>query len=306
LGLAGDADSEIGWGKLRAFRSLLLLHVSAQSWHWFHFGTGSPYAERGALYVVAAASLYLSACFALSLGRRRAKLTPLLALPVLLYQILWTFPNTPNHIYLSVWAMALLAGFGSLSRDTDEDRALQLQTLQWSLVIVLFYSGFQKLFYGSYFQADFLAYQIGTDLTFAEFFRFLLPADELTRLVGIDPSQEGAGPYRTSSLVLLAISNSVYLAEMGLSIALLHPRTRTPAAFIGIAFVASLQGGAREIFFGLLMLNLLLLFPQKSALNRRLLWPLVALYVYVLLASMGILPGYSFFNPSDLPGRVHL
>ncbi len=306
LGLAGDVDPARVRDKVGAFRTLALLHAAVQSWHWFHWATGSPAAERGAVYVVGAASLYLSGCVAISFWRRGAHFAPLLALPVLLYQVAWHFPHTANHFYLSLWVLALLACFGSLSADSDEDNSLQLQTLQWSLVVVLFYSGFQKAVYGSYFQADFLAYQIGTKEIFADLFRHVLPADELTRLRAIDPTQEGAGPYRTTSLALLSISNAVYLAEIGLPLALLHRRSRTVAAWIAIAFVGSLQVGAREILFGLLMVSLLLLFPHEQVLNRRRLWPMIALYLYALLASFGAVPGSSFLNPSDLPGRVHL
>jgi hypothetical protein len=306
LGLAGDPDPALVREKVGAFRSLILLHAAVQSWHWFHWATGSPSAERAAVQVVGAASLYLSGCFALSFWRRGARFAALLALPILLYQMVWHFPHTANHFYLSLWGVAMLACFGSLSADSDEDNALQLQILQWSVLIVLFYSGFQKLVYGSYFQADFLAYQIGTKEIFADLFRHVLPADELTRLRAIDPTQDGAGPYRTTSLALLSISNAVYLAEIALPLALLYRRSRTMAAWLAIAFVGFLQAGAREILFGLLMLSMLLLFLQEGAFNRRLLWSMIALYLYALMASFGVVPGSSLLNPSSLPGRVHL
>ena len=49
LGLAGDCDPALVRDKVGAIRSLLLLHASAQSWHWLHWATGSSAAERAAV-----------------------------------------------------------------------------------------------------------------------------------------------------------------------------------------------------------------------------------------------------------------
>ena len=67
-----------------------------------------------------------------------------------------------------------------------------------------------------------------------------------------------------------------------------------------------IPSGQRDMTRVTRMVNLLLLFPQEQALNRKLLWPMIALYVYVLFASFGMVPGSALLNPSDLPGRYHI
>ena len=53
------------------------------------------------------------------------------------------------------------------------------------------------------------------------------------------------------------------------------------------------------------MTSLLLLFAPKAWLEIAF-WPLVALYLYVLGMSIGVLPGAGSLRLSAVPGRVHL
>ena len=74
---------------------------------------------------------------------------------------------------------------------------------------------------------------------------------------------------------------------------LLQRRTRTLAAAVTIAFMALIQSGARELFFGSLFVNLVLLFYDRDV-NRKLL-PLFGLLLATLVAvRLWLAPGWGF------------
>jgi hypothetical protein len=106
----------------------------------------------------------------------------------------------------------------------------------------------------------------------------------------------GAGPYRTDSWLFIALSNAVYLFEMGAGLALLVSRIRPLVVAAAIGFVIAIEAGARELTFGALMINLLLLFLDGPWVRR--LFPLfVALYAYLVLAEqggLGLLPMFPY------------
>ena len=77
------------------------------------------------------------------------------------------------------------------------------------------------------------------------------------------------GPYRFQSWLGLAISNGVWLGEMGSALLLLSSRFRAFGVAGTFALVAAIELAARELMFGFLFLNLLLLYPSRDW-NRRL------------------------------------
>ena len=86
--------------------------------------------------------------------------------------------------------MAVFAASGAL--------AAGRKNLDWLGVIVLFYSGLQKLLYGTYFRGQFLAFTVAQIDTFRKAMGFLLPAGELARLRSLSPL-DPASAYRTSA-----------------------------------------------------------------------------------------------------------
>ena len=120
------------------------------------------------------------------------------------------FPLAPNHFFVELYAVALLALVGRGARDA----ALALAALRWLAALVLFASGLQKLFYGHYLRGDFLAFMVGRGDRFADLFRWILPAAEVARLQALDPFRDGAGPYRVSQPLFVAVSNLVCIAEL--------------------------------------------------------------------------------------------
>jgi len=214
------------------------------------------------------------------------------AVPVLLIQLIQTFPLTHNHFFLELMAVTILSIVG---RSEPCEEALALQGLQWLCAIVLFHIGVQKVLYGLYFQGELLAFMVGQTDRFASLFAFLLEEGEVERLRSYNVWETGAGPYRVSSIPFLLASNLVYLAELALAPLLLVRRTRNLAAGTAIAVVLAIQLGAREVGFAFLFVNLLLLFPDSDW-NRRLLPAFILLGALALGAALEWLPGHTFME----------
>ena len=244
-----------------------------------------------------AAAVSLTACCALALTRY-GRMAPVLALPPLICRLFWTLPWVPNHTFLVFVCVLLLA---ALDPDRDDEGVLLLQSLRWITIVVLFYTGFQKIVYGYWFRGEFLAWMIshGTDnwrLTFG----WMVPSDEMARLTSLtyDPD---SGPYRVASIPFVLLSNLTYLAEMVLAVLLLLRRTRAVAAVTTVGFVFLIQLAPREFMFFLPFSSLLLLFVPGNW--HRWLAPFyIFCYLYLLAASGGLeLPG-----GTELPGRDFL
>ncbi len=267
---------------LRAFEIILLMHVTARLWIW----AMRPYAGAGASkYVVAVAATGL-ALAALRPVFERLALTAIAL--ILLGKIVATFPETSNHSLLELLGVAL---FAFLDRQCVEEGELLLRACRWMVLIVLFWSGLQKVLYGTYFHAEFLGAFIAFKPSFAQAFGAVLPAAELARLQSL-AARAGAGPFAVNSMLLVVLSNAVYLVEIGLPVLLLWTRTRAAALLAAILFTAALQAAAREIFFAALFVNLLLLFARR-AVNRRLL-PIFALLYLGLLMTRLLAPAVYF------------
>jgi hypothetical protein len=191
-----------------------------------------------------------------------------------------------NHVYLE---LALLFLFALLDLERDGEAATLACGLRWVVALLLVWAGLQKVLYGTYFRAEFLCWMIAQRPPFAEALAFLLPADELSRLVSAGAREVGSGPYRTHAWLLIAASNAVWIAELVLPALLLFRRTRVWGAWLAAAFVLSIQLVAREAMFGLLYSQLVLLVLPGRGYRR--VAPLYALaYAYLALHLLGLAP----------------
>ena len=286
------ADGVGGADNLRAFRLFLLVHAAARS--FLTFPAEAPWWDSGlhATTIVAAGV----AC----LPGMAQRLLPLVAALVAgqLVAAIVVGADTANHVFLELVFLCVCA---LCSVDDDDERALWLPVMRWLVAPFFFYTGFQKIVYGSYFDGQFLTYMAATTDHFHAVFQFAIPEAELERLrafngAPVAPGRYsppvGAGPYRVEAPLFVAMSNAVYLFEMGAGIALLVPRLRALAALAAIGFVVAIEAGARELTFGALMIALLLLFVE-GAWMRRVLPLLLAFYAYLVLADhhgLGWLP----------------
>ncbi len=160
------------------------------------------------------------------------------------------FPFNHNHLYLEFLCLVLLA---LLSIREPEPRKLLLASLKYVMLVRLFYTGLQKCFYGTYDGAEYLGYTIAQKSRFTDLFTFLLPSQEVARLTSLNPQRLGAGPFSVSYFPVVALSNLVYILEMGLPFLLIPARTRL---------------GAREFFFAGLFVMLGSLYLESRRMVR--------------------------------------
>jgi hypothetical protein len=278
LAIAADAGDDPAAARLRPFLRFVLLWGAARSWIWL--GAGAPLAPA----LLAPSAVALTAAAGLAFAPRQEHAAARVALPALVAQLAAGAALAPNHFFVELYAVTLLALAG-------RDAALALRGLRWLAAIVLFHTGLQKLFYGHYLHGDFLAFMVGRGERFADLFGWLLSASEVARLQALDPFRDGGGPYRVAQPLFVALSNGVWLAELALPVALILRATRRAAAAAAVAFVLALQLGARELGFALLFGNLLLLFASP-AWSRRALAPSAAVALVAFAAgALRLAPG---------------
>jgi len=168
------------------------------------------------------------------------------------------FPISANHLYLFAISSFLLI----LLRSTSSDEVESFLRLQVSLTAaVLFWSGLQKCLYGYYFNGMFFTYAITHSRRFEQLFSVMLGSETVKQI------QEGvktSGTYYSENLLIIAISNMVWAAEMLLPLCLFYPPFRKASALLLIGFIACIELGAREFTFGMYMLaSLLLPFSER-------------------------------------------
>jgi hypothetical protein len=284
LGLTGVEAPALAASKLRSFRRFLLLLVAAESWHALHYPA---YREDVALHVGIAVGL--SACAAAGLRPRLERAATALAALLMAVDLASVFPENANHQYVGLLAM-IFTGLAEPGQP-DEPRA-SVQALRWIVPIGFFWAGFQKLWWGYWFGGEFLALRVATDSGFAMALGPLFSADEYARLAALQPGR-GAGPFRTDEPLLLFVSNAAWITEIALAPLLLIHRTRRIAALGVIAFVFAIEIAARELFFGMLMVSLALLYGDRDWNRPALPWLATAIAL-LLASSAGLLPAASF------------
>jgi len=279
-----DVDDEpVRLARIRAFELVFLLILLTEYW-----ARAIPRWEGLAPNYVASLAIATLLCTAaLWVPLRRLAFA---GLALSHASVVWNeFPAAGNHAYLEVMLCTLCAGLDVRRRD---DQVLFLRSVRWLVVLILFYSGVQKLVHGYWFRGEYLAFSLWID-TFRPVIEPLLAPDEYARLITFT-RQPGDGPYLVDSLPLLVVSNGVYVAEMGVALLLLVPRARTLAVCAAMLLLLAIEVGARELFFGLIMVNALLLFPTVDA-SRRFV-PLFAVVLgYLMLVRVGLVPDMVFY-----------
>jgi hypothetical protein len=283
LGLTGRDDDEVAVRKLRAMRRLVLMTLAFEGWVALRY---VPYSESPGFHAAIASALGVFAL--LGWHDRFALVSVGGALALELLTVVSVFPHNANHQYLAIVLLVLIAlafsgsgagasggvpaGAGSGAdtargpRVDPADARAAVAAMRWVVLAGLAWSGVMKLRYGYWLGGEFLSYQIATDPGFARVFAPIVPDAEWTRLVALE-NRIGAGPFRAQAPLLVAVSNLTWLAEIALPIGLLGlfgSRTRTFAMVASIALMIAIQAGAREIFFGGIMVGGLLLFARRD------------------------------------------
>jgi hypothetical protein len=252
--------------KLRTFRTVLFMIVAGEQY---------VHGETATAFVVLV-------CLAASFVRPLARVAVVVTLVLLARIALGLFPGTANHLYLELIALGCLA---IADPDDPADARLLLATLRWITVLVFFYTGLQKLLYGQYFDARFFAYYS----THYEHFRVLhgllseQDAAMLRRFAeDLRLGVEDTGPYLVRSPALIALSNLAWMSELGTALLLFLPATRKWGVPFAILVMVGIESVARELLFGILMLDLILLFVKRDV--GRYLVPSVAIVLLAIVA----------------------
>jgi len=204
---------------------------------------------------------------------------------VLLVRFGFDFPAVANHSYLELLLLFLYLWIDS---SKTEEKELFLQTCRWLTVIIFFYSGVQKLWYGEYVDGRFLTYLAAMADRTRTGFEFFIPPEEFSRLATY-AVQAGSGPFLIDSTLFRLLSNSAWISEFVLGLLLLCRRIWHPAVVFGIFTVFIIEFIAREFTFGILMISLLFLFCRRDVIR-----PLLPVYIvflaYFVAARLGWVP----------------
>lgn len=293
LNLTAPGD-EPGWqDNIRWLHLFVLLHVAGRSFLTIQLGPPGPTTLQVVRVLLTAVAVTGGCVLPARQWATRA------AAGLLVVEVALTLPLTANHVFLELVCLTLLS---LLDARNEDDGALAVSAFRWLAGIMFFYTGFQKLLWGHYFDGQFLAWLAGTEDRFAAVFRYGIPAEEFERILSFraTAAPDGrylttipAGPYRVDSFLFVALSNAVYVFEMLAGILLLLPRTRVIAVAASIVFVIFIELGARELTFGALMTNLLLLYLPGPWIRR--LFPLFLLmYAYLAANALGWLPLFDY------------
>ena len=264
---------------LDAFSRFLLLHLATRE---------TLRVIEGADPVRTLWALAFGAAFAASLYPPFLRVAILGALPVVVWKWAWIFPGSSNHFLLEVVCLVAL-GLRDTRAADDPDGETVLAALRWLPVLVFFWSGLNKLIYGTYFNGAFLASWM-PNRSFALVFGLFMPDAELQRVLATEPP----GPFELQSLPALAVSNAVWFGEIAAAPLLLIPRLRMLGLLAGLLLMVGIEAGAREFLFGFLMLNIMALYlpPRWSP---RLLFTSAGVYA-LLVATRAVLAPDWWFN----------
>ncbi len=268
--------------RIAAFAVILALIIGSEYW-----ARALPkWHALAPLYLASLAAATLLCGAALYAPWRRAAFAGLaLTQAVVIWQ---EFPAAGNHAYLELVFCLLCATLGA-QRD---EQILFVRAVRWLVCVVFFYGGLQKLVHGYWLHGEYLAFSL-TSPSFRGALGPLLPPGELARLTAFSGAV-GDGPYRVASPLFVALSQATVLAELALAPALLWRRTRALAVGAALALLAAIELGAREVFFGLVFANAILLFLQGTA-HRRLVPVFAVVLALLLLVRLGVLPDVVFY-----------
>lgn len=280
--LDDDADATRR-ARIDAFSVILALLIGTEYW-----ARALPKWDGLApLYVASLAAATLLCTAALVVPWRRAAFAGLaLTQAVVIWQ---EFPAAGNHAYLELVFCLLCA---VLDPHRSGEQILFVRAVRWLVAVVFFYGGLQKLVHGYWAHGEYLAFSL-TSPSFAAVLGPLLPPDELARLLAFTGAV-GDGPYRVASPLFVAVSQATVLAELALAPALLWRRTRTAAVAAALVLLCAIEAGAREVFFGLVFANAILLF-LRGTLHRRLVPVFAIVCTLLLLVRLGVLPDVVFY-----------
>ena len=152
LSLTDDGDRSAQAAIVRAFTVFLLCHLVVRTLQW---------TMRADDWIPARVTMTAALAVCALVGwwwPARTRVAAAVALGLLAIKLIASFPTTSNHFFMEFLCLALVV---LCDADVGDERALLLSGARWLTVVVLFYSGVQKVLHGTYFDAQFLGLSIG-------------------------------------------------------------------------------------------------------------------------------------------------
>ena len=279
LAVVGRDPAEWLEPKLAAFIAIFAVHCAFREWtSLFDVNAPVPFSEASDRILPLA--IIFSVCAVGCLLERTRGASLAVVVVALTYKGVELAPTWSNHFTIE-WITGVFLLLGSRHRDRY---AMLCLALKWLLFAALFWSGAQKALHGTYFEGTYLAYAISHGARFADFFAWVLPAAEVDRLLSV----AYPGPYRLESWLGIALANGIWIGEISCALMLLSDRLRPFGAVGALFLLTGIELAAREFMFGLLFLNLLLLYPHRDW-NRRLSPLFLVAYCVLLLNRTGVI-----------------
>jgi len=215
-----------------------------------------------------------AACVVLAVRRPRLAMAAVAVLGAA--QCALAFPRTATHLWLGALVSVLFALVG------DDEEELGRVALALPL-IVLGWSGVQKLVHGYWFHGELLAWMAVSrpDVTLMAL-PFLQPGE----LAGLQRDVEGSGPFRLSG-GWVVLSNAVWVVELLVPVTAAFAFLRARAWLVLLVLLWSLQVVAHEWQFALLLSNLLVCRAPVAVQPRLRAAIAVALVVLVVARLLG-------------------
>jgi hypothetical protein len=204
-----------------------------------------------------------------------------------IYSAIVELPYTANHRFLMAFSSLLLLCHGT----SPSESRLVLGALRWQFVILVFWTGVQKLWWNTYTQGEFLMAFAHVKASFEGPIGMLMEPAELQHWRDLSLEELDSGPFRSTSPLLLMASNVSWVAEVFLPVGLLFKRTRTAATVLLIMFVMGIQVAAREVIFGTLATSTAALFLSATTQRRWMLTCLILICVLIVLSEIGFIAG---------------
>jgi hypothetical protein len=263
--------------QLSAFASILLIHLASRD--MVRYLEGQP---SWRLWL----ALGFGLCFAASFFPAYRRFAYYGATAIATLKLVAVFPLNSNHSMVELVCILLIA---MAYRPDGANLAVLSQSLRWLPILVFFFSGLQKMMMGTYFDGSFLAFSAASDTDFRAAFQWMLPEAEFARLQAIKPP----GPYLFELMYPVVLSNLVYIGEIVVAGLLLMKRTRLVGLIGSMVMIVGIELVAKELFFGVLFANLVLLYAPRDWSKPALPW-CCALYAVLLAVTAGLLPEFKF------------
>lgn len=203
----------------------------------------------------------------------------------MLVSVIGQHPFSANH---AGWSLVVLSTLTLLSGNTTEDRHRAGGYIFVQSLVIVFWTGVQKLWYGTYFQGEFLMVMARIRPTFAPLVRLVVSPQEWEMITSQPLTGGNSVVWRSTSPLMLVASNAVWIFEIAAPFFVFVRRIRVWVLGAIMLFLLSIQVAATEYVFAGLAIGVMA-FGLPWRVHRWILGAFVALLGGFFLAnSLGI------------------